>query len=474
MKNILRSFLLSAICFISYQASSQNISGVWEGAARSKVIGRNTKMTVEVKLILKGDSLYGTTYHYEGPGMHHRYSLKGRFNKQTREIIFQEETLLLEISNKFFFVEPKLDRRIYRGKVFISGDAMSIECDLILRTDTTKVMALSMERNNKLSQFNDEWDYVIEKGDDKVDDKTIDSINNIARPFDQKEYVEAMKKMIKEQKEEKKALAAREAKEKEEAKLAMKEDNQKAKELEKAKADSIRAEKLKADLAKKEEARRLKDELAAREDSIKAAKALAKDIAAKEELARKELNKAKQDSIRKSIAAAKEQAAKEEIARKEQRAKEELAKREAEKKIREEELRKLNSDSAKLAAANAAINRKFEERKKTLVTEVPLIGDSIEIRLFDNGVVDGDSIAVFLNNQLIEKNIGLTTRSHDIKLAVKDIPDNSEFTMVAENMGSIPPNTAMMIVLVGEERYQVRLESTESSSAMIKLLRKKK
>lgn len=471
MKNILRSFLSALVCFIGYHASAQNISGVWEGTARSKVIGRNTKMTVEVKLIMKGDSLYGTTYHYEGPGMHHRYSLKGSFNRKTREIIFQEETLLLEISNKFFFVEPKLDRRIYRGKVFINGDAMSIESDLILRSDTTKVMALSMERNNKLSQFNDEWDYVIEKGDEKIDDKTIDSIRNIAKPFDQKEYVELMKKMIKEQKEEKKALAA---KEKDDARLAMKDDNNKLKEIEKAKNDSIRTEKLKAELAKKEEARRLKDELAAREDSIKEAKALAKEIAAKEELIRKEQNKAKQDSIRKAIAAAKEQAAKDEAVRKEQRAREELAKREAEKKSREEELRKLNSDSTKLAAANAAIKRKFEERKKTLVTEVPLIGDSIEIRLFDNGVVDGDSIAVFLNNQLIEKNIGLTTRSHDIRLAVKDIPDNSEFTMVAENMGSIPPNTAMMIVLVGEERYQVRLESTESSSAMIKLVKKKK
>ncbi len=101
------------------------------------------------------------------------------------------------------------------------------------------------------------------------------------------------------------------------------------------------------------------------------------------------------------------------------------------------------------------------------------VGDSIEIRLFDNGVVDGDSISLFLNGQLLEKNIGLTTRAHLIKLSVKDLTETSELTMVAENMGAIPPNTAMMIVVSGEERYQVRMESTENSSAMIRLKKKK-
>jgi len=44
--------------------------------------------------------------------------------------------------------------------------------------------------------------------------------------------------------------------------------------------------------------------------------------------------------------------------------------------------------------------------------------------------------------------------------------------MVAENLGSIPPNTSYMVVLVGENRYDARLESTEGSSAMVRFVKK--
>jgi hypothetical protein len=44
--------------------------------------------------------------------------------------------------------------------------------------------------------------------------------------------------------------------------------------------------------------------------------------------------------------------------------------------------------------------------------------------------------------------------------------------MVAENLGSIPPNTAYMVAVVDKERYEAYLASTEGSSALIRLLKK--
>ena len=43
--------------------------------------------------------------------------------------------------------------------------------------------------------------------------------------------------------------------------------------------------------------------------------------------------------------------------------------------------------------------------------------------------------------------------------------------MVAENLGSIPPNTSYMVAIVGDKRYEARLESTEGSSAMVKFVK---
>jgi hypothetical protein len=44
--------------------------------------------------------------------------------------------------------------------------------------------------------------------------------------------------------------------------------------------------------------------------------------------------------------------------------------------------------------------------------------------------------------------------------------------MVAENLGSVPPNTSYMVALVGKERYEARLASTEGSSAMIRFVKR--
>lgn len=47
--------------------------------------------------------------------------------------------------------------------------------------------------------------------------------------------------------------------------------------------------------------------------------------------------------------------------------------------------------------------------------------------------------------------------------------DINELTMVAENLGSIPPNTSYMVALAGDKRYEAKLASTENSSAVIGL-----
>ena len=107
-------------------------------------------------------------------------------------------------------------------------------------------------------------------------------------------------------------------------------------------------------------------------------------------------------------------------------------------------------------------------RKKILVTEIPISGDTIELRFYDHAEIDGDSIALFLNNQLLQKNILLKASPYTVKLPVANLGDTNELIMVAENLGSIPPNTSLMIAYINEIRYEARLESTENSSAMIR------
>jgi hypothetical protein len=118
------------------------------------------------------------------------------------------------------------------------------------------------------------------------------------------------------------------------------------------------------------------------------------------------------------------------------------------------------------------IEEKFTNRKKVFATEIPVAGDSIELRFYDNAQIDGDSISLFLNDKLIFEHIRLTEKAYIVKLPVSSLDASNELIMVAENLGSIPPNTSYMVALVEEKRYEARLESTEGSSAMIRLIKK--
>ena len=117
------------------------------------------------------------------------------------------------------------------------------------------------------------------------------------------------------------------------------------------------------------------------------------------------------------------------------------------------------------------IEEKYISRNKIVAAEIPVEGDSIELRFYDNAEIDGDSISLFLNDKLIFTNIRLTDKAYTIKLAAKDLSDSNELTMVAENLGSIPPNTAFMVAIVGDKRYEAKLASTENSSAMIRMVK---
>jgi hypothetical protein len=123
-------------------------------------------------------------------------------------------------------------------------------------------------------------------------------------------------------------------------------------------------------------------------------------------------------------------------------------------------------------AAPQTIEEKFVTRKKILTTEIPVSGDSVELRFYDNAEIDGDSISLFLNDKLILQHIRLLGSAYTIKLAVNELNNTNELIMVAENLGSIPPNTSYMVAMVGDKRYEARLESTEGSSAMVRFVKK--
>jgi hypothetical protein len=121
--------------------------------------------------------------------------------------------------------------------------------------------------------------------------------------------------------------------------------------------------------------------------------------------------------------------------------------------------------------AKQSIEEAFLNRTKMLEQVIPISGDSVELNFYDNAEIDGDSIALFLNGKKIFQDVMITDKAYTVKFAVSNLQDDNEAVMVAENLGSIPPNTALMIANVGDKRYEAHLYSTLNSSALIRFVK---
>ena len=117
--------------------------------------------------------------------------------------------------------------------------------------------------------------------------------------------------------------------------------------------------------------------------------------------------------------------------------------------------------------------QKLKTRTRHLVQEIPVTGDSLELKFYDNAEIDGDSIAVFLNDKMLAEHVRLSETAFIIKIPVSDLQQTNDLVMVAENLGSIPPNTSLMIAMIDGHRYEARLASTEESSALIRFVKAK-
>jgi len=121
---------------------------------------------------------------------------------------------------------------------------------------------------------------------------------------------------------------------------------------------------------------------------------------------------------------------------------------------------------------NYVIEKEMPSRKNEIVNELMVENDSVTVDFYDNGEIDGDSIAVFFNNKLVAYHLKLSTRSIHFKLGLDRSLEANEITMFAENLGSIPPNTALMIVDDGKKQYPIRLSSSLEKNASIRIKRK--
>lgn len=99
--------------------------------------------------------------------------------------------------------------------------------------------------------------------------------------------------------------------------------------------------------------------------------------------------------------------------------------------------------------------------------------ESIEIKIYDNGVVDGDSISLYRNDEPVLYNKRISEEPLTFHTSFGANEKNMLLKMQAQNLGTIAPNTALMVITTSKNRYTVNLSSDFTETATVEFLVKK-
>ncbi|MFM9909047.1 MAG: hypothetical protein ACKVOW_06855, partial [Chitinophagaceae bacterium] len=106
-------------------------------------------------------------------------------------------------------------------------------------------------------------------------------------------------------------------------------------------------------------------------------------------------------------------------------------------------------------------------RENEVVRTITTNANEISINVYDNGTIDNDTVSVYLDKKLVISKQRLTTNAINVKFKLDDTNNYHELVMVAENLGEIPPNTSLMVVIAGTKQYEVRITSNEQKNAVV-------
>ena len=128
---------------------------------------------------------------------------------------------------------------------------------------------------------------------------------------------------------------------------------------------------------------------------------------------------------------------------------------------------------APVAVAQAPLNQdslrwvSYKSRKDSLEMTIPHHSDTARLELYDDGIVDGDRVSLFMGDSLILKNYELLADAKVMTLHFDRTVKQQMLSLYAENEGEIPPNTALLVIYVDDQRYEVRLSSDMLTNAKV-------
>lgn len=115
----------------------------------------------------------------------------------------------------------------------------------------------------------------------------------------------------------------------------------------------------------------------------------------------------------------------------------------------------------------------FENQRKVKVTQVlEVAGDQLNIRVWDNGTVDGDIITIFLNGNRLVNRYRVTKTKRNFPVVLDR--ETNFLILHADDLGEVSPNTVGVAIDDGQREQVIIMSSnlSESGAVLVRQIRR--
>jgi hypothetical protein len=116
---------------------------------------------------------------------------------------------------------------------------------------------------------------------------------------------------------------------------------------------------------------------------------------------------------------------------------------------------------------NPPLPKTVTERKNKEQSRITVDVKSINLKVYDNAIVDGDTVSILYNGKILLSHKLLSEKGIEINLELDDHQTRHEIILFAENLGSIPPNTALVVITAGTKRYELFASASLEENAVL-------
>lgn len=114
-----------------------------------------------------------------------------------------------------------------------------------------------------------------------------------------------------------------------------------------------------------------------------------------------------------------------------------------------------------------ALLKTLEQRKNKEQSRIEVGVKTINLKVYDNAIMDGDTVSIIYNGKMLLTHQQLSEKAIELNIELDEKQTRHEIILFAENLGSIPPNTALIVITAGNKRYELFASASLEENAVL-------